>query len=218
MRTARRAPAPLRAHCSTFFEQDYLERYLRGKLSKLAGELDASALVSKALASPEVEGIIERQLEALKAKPEGLMLAMQVSERGRCAVHSRSPDVACLAPLPTAAGLTSAPTPLPPAAAAAAQGIEPISLKPVVLSFVRGAGDELGPLLLSTLEPQSILPIERLRHEIDLLMSAKLQELTPDRVKELMEEVIRVHLGWLIVWGNIFGGLIGLISIALGYP
>eukprot|EP00307_Rebecca_sp_RCC1486_P007149 CAMPEP_0119428632 /NCGR_PEP_ID=MMETSP1335-20130426/40799_1 /TAXON_ID=259385 /ORGANISM="Chrysoculter rhomboideus, Strain RCC1486" /LENGTH=228 /DNA_ID=CAMNT_0007454327 /DNA_START=39 /DNA_END=725 /DNA_ORIENTATION=- len=158
----------------TFFDKDYLERYLKSKLATLAGELDTSALVSKALASPEVEGVVERQLEALKAKPEGMLLAMQ--------------------------------------------GIEPISLKPVVLSFVRGAGDELGPLLLSALDPQSILPIERLRHEIDLLMSAKLEELTPERVKALMEEVIRVHLGWLIVWGNLFGGLIGLISIALGYP
>jgi predicted alpha/beta superfamily hydrolase len=30
-------------------------------------------------------------------------------------------------------------------------------------------------------------------------------------VKELVEEMIRTHLGWLIVWGNLFGGLIGLI-------
>ena len=30
-------------------------------------------------------------------------------------------------------------------------------------------------------------------------MSEKLLELTPEKVKELMEEVIRTHLGWLIV-------------------
>lgn len=32
-----------------------------------------------------------------------------------------------------------------------------------------------------------------------------------------MEQVIRTHLGWLIVWGNVFGALIGVISLALGY-
>jgi len=44
-----------------------------------------------------------------------------------------------------------------------------------------------------------------------------LEELTPERVKEMMEEVIREHLGWLIVWGNVFGALIGLSARALGY-
>ena len=41
--------------------------------------------------------------------------------------------------------------------------------------------------------------------------------ITPAMVKELLEEVIRVHLGWLVVWGNVFGGLIGIISTAVGY-
>ena len=43
----------------------------------------------------------------------------------------------------------------------------------------------------------------------------RLQELTPEKVKTLMEEVIRTHLGWLIVWGNIFGGGIGVITYCL---
>lgn len=40
-------------------------------------------------------------------------------------------------------------------------------------------------------------------------------ELTPERVKQLMEDVIREHLGWLIVWGNVFGGVIGIIAKAV---
>ena len=43
---------------------------------------------------------------------------------------------------------------------------------------------------------------------------AKLEELTPEIVKGMMEQVMREHLGWLIVWGNIFGGAIGLVSRA----
>ena len=43
------------------------------------------------------------------------------------------------------------------------------------------------------------------------------QELTAERVKKLIEVVMRVHLGWLVVWGNIFGGVIGLLSELVGY-
>ena len=53
-----------------------------------------------------------------------------------------------------------------------------------------------------------------LRQQVDELLMAKLEELTPER--EMMEEVIREHLGWLIVWGNVFGALIGLAARALG--
>ena len=41
--------------------------------------------------------------------------------------------------------------------------------------------------------------------------------LTPEIVKLMMEEVIRDHLGWLVVWGNVFGGIIGVVSLAAGY-
>jgi Na+/H+ antiporter NhaD/arsenite permease-like protein len=31
-------------------------------------------------------------------------------------------------------------------------------------------------------------------------------------VKELVQNMIKEHLGWLVIWGAVFGGLIGLIS------
>lgn len=37
------------------------------------------------------------------------------------------------------------------------------------------------------------------------------------KVKELVEDMIRTHLGWLVVWGNLFGGLIGLICQLASY-
>jgi hypothetical protein len=36
-------------------------------------------------------------------------------------------------------------------------------------------------------------------------------------VKKLLENVIRRHLGWLVVWGNIFGAVIGVVSKVVGY-
>ena len=43
------------------------------------------------------------------------------------------------------------------------------------------------------------------------------QEMTPERIKKLIEAVMEKHLGWLVVWGNLFGGLIGVVSAAVGY-
>jgi len=34
--------------------------------------------------------------------------------------------------------------------------------------------------------------------------------MTPEMVKDIMQEMIRKHLGWLVVWGAVFGGIIGL--------
>ena len=31
-------------------------------------------------------------------------------------------------------------------------------------------------------------------------------------VKEIIQEMIRSHLGWLVVWGGVFGAVIGLVS------
>lgn len=48
--------------------------------------------------------------------------------------------------------------------------------------------------------------------KLDRLLRARLDELTPDMVKEIMQRMIRNHLGWLVVWGGVFGGLIGLLA------
>lgn len=48
--------------------------------------------------------------------------------------------------------------------------------------------------------------------KIETLVLARLEELTPEMVKSMIEKIIHEHLGWLVVWGAVFGGLIGLIS------
>lgn len=48
--------------------------------------------------------------------------------------------------------------------------------------------------------------------KIESLVSRRIEELTPLAVKELALDLMRVHLGWLVVWGGVFGGLLGLIS------
>jgi uncharacterized membrane protein YheB (UPF0754 family) len=46
---------------------------------------------------------------------------------------------------------------------------------------------------------------------------SRLEELTPDMVKNIVKEMIDKHLGWLVVWGGVLGGLIGLV-MALMQP
>ena len=52
--------------------------------------------------------------------------------------------------------------------------------------------------------------------KVDLIVNKRLDELTPKMVKEIIQKMIREHLGWLVVWGGVFGGLIGLISTMVG--
>jgi len=42
------------------------------------------------------------------------------------------------------------------------------------------------------------------------MVNKRLGELTPKMVKNIIQEMIRTHLGWLVVWGGVFGALIGL--------
>lgn len=47
---------------------------------------------------------------------------------------------------------------------------------------------------------------------IETIVESRLAELTPVMVKEMLHALMKEHLGWLVVWGGVFGGLIGLAS------
>jgi len=53
--------------------------------------------------------------------------------------------------------------------------------------------------------------------KVEQIISNRLDELTPENVKKIVQDMIRKHLGWLVVWGGVFGGLIGLVVSLLGY-
>jgi hypothetical protein len=50
---------------------------------------------------------------------------------------------------------------------------------------------------------------------IEDLVERRLQELTPEQVRLIVQKMIRKHLGWLVVWGGVIGGLMGLIFAGL---
>jgi uncharacterized membrane protein YheB (UPF0754 family) len=47
---------------------------------------------------------------------------------------------------------------------------------------------------------------------IEQMIDTRLSALTPQMVKEIVQNFIKEHLGWLVVWGGFFGALIGLLS------
>ncbi len=52
--------------------------------------------------------------------------------------------------------------------------------------------------------------------KIDQVVQARLDELTPQMVKEIIQDMIRSHLGWLVVWGGVFGAIMGVFAAAFG--
>jgi len=58
----------------------------------------------------------------------------------------------------------------------------------------------------------SVTSSEQFMERLDTILRARLDELTPEMVRDIMQQMIRKHLGWLVVWGGVFGGLIGLIT------
>jgi uncharacterized membrane protein YheB (UPF0754 family) len=49
-------------------------------------------------------------------------------------------------------------------------------------------------------------------NSVEVIIDERLDELTPQMVKEIVQKLIKEHLGWLVLWGGVFGGAIGLIS------
>ena len=50
---------------------------------------------------------------------------------------------------------------------------------------------------------------QKMRGEIVKIVDGRLGDLTPENIKQIVEEIIKKHLGWLVVWGVVFGGLLG---------
>ena len=48
-----------------------------------------------------------------------------------------------------------------------------------------------------------------LLNQVDQIIDQRLDELTPVHVKNIIQEMIRKHLGWLVIWGGVVGGIIG---------
>ena len=46
--------------------------------------------------------------------------------------------------------------------------------------------------------------------KLEAMIDTRLDEMTPHLVKQIVQDMIREHLGWLVIWGCVVGGLLGL--------
>jgi len=89
------------------------------------------------------------------------------------------------------------------------------TFKPAIKKYVL----QVVPLARKTLLKKDLIEdLTKVKESVDAMLTDRMQELTPDKVKQLLEKIMREHLYWLIVWGNVFGGLIGVISSVVGLP
>lgn len=86
------------------------------------------------------------------------------------------------------------------------QFIEKMQLSLITISHT----DEFNALLANTLMQGN--NAESLHSTVLKLVDERLDELTPKMVKDIIQTMIREHLGWLVVWGGVFGGLFGLVA------
>ena len=87
---------------------------------------------------------------------------------------------------------------------------EPFSLKmkAAVIKIVNS--NAFNDTLASHMQSSSLN--DDMLESIENVIDTRLEELTPQMVKEIVQKLIKEHLGWLVVWGGVFGGLIGLVS------
>ncbi|MCU4677420.1 DUF445 domain-containing protein [Catenovulum sp. 2E275] len=70
--------------------------------------------------------------------------------------------------------------------------------------------DTFNELVRESVEQPDV--VAQLREKVKQIVIARLDELTPKMVKTLVQDMIKHHLGWLVVWGGFFGGLFGLAA------
>ena len=90
------------------------------------------------------------------------------------------------------------------------KALEPLR-KPFKAEFEKQASE-----IICNIDIASVLrketDFEAFKLKISAMVDTTLNELTPQRVKEIVEDMMRTHLGWLVVWGGVFGALIGFVS------
>ncbi|OUV04058.1 MAG: DUF445 domain-containing protein [Betaproteobacteria bacterium TMED82] len=53
--------------------------------------------------------------------------------------------------------------------------------------------------------------VKKLKESVGEIIDGRLDQLTPEQVKRIVEDMIKTQLGWLVIWGGIIGGGLGLI-------
>ena len=64
----------------------------------------------------------------------------------------------------------------------------------------------------ATNSPNNNEGYEVVKMQLEKLIDDRLDEIGPHEVKIILKNMIDKHLGWLVLWGGVFGGVIGFTS------
>ncbi len=84
-------------------------------------------------------------------------------------------------------------------------------LKASILSIV--SSNTFNQMLQNSLTHSSVS--SDLIEKIEKIVDTRLEQLTPVMVKDIVKNMIKEYLSWLVFWGGVFGGFIGVMSVGI---
>lgn len=84
-------------------------------------------------------------------------------------------------------------------------------MKTSIMPSIENIGGDIVPLVSQMIRSSEHLTEENLREKIDEMITSKLVEMSPEFVIGVVKDMVETELGWVIIWGNIFGGMLGII-------
>jgi uncharacterized membrane protein YheB (UPF0754 family) len=85
---------------------------------------------------------------------------------------------------------------------------DPFKIKTQEIILTETSSPEFHSMLAGSMDTEKAA--SDIIENVSSIVQKRLDELTPDMVKEIVQDMIKKHLGWLVLWGGVFGGIIGL--------
>ncbi|KAL5467656.1 hypothetical protein EMCRGX_G031917 [Ephydatia muelleri] len=89
-------------------------------------------------------------------------------------------------------------------------GVNQDQLRLTMKTHARDFINEISPLVMEKLADPGLTDGVDLHEEAEKILGTKIGQLSSGKVRQLMAVMIRKHLSWLIVWGNILGATFGI--------
>ena len=84
------------------------------------------------------------------------------------------------------------------------------ALIPLKEPMIKKVKEVLHDLYTNSVDKNNYLSKE-IKSKVEEIIENRLSELTPENVKVIVQNMIKKHLSWLVIWGAIIGGLIGFL-------
>ena len=84
------------------------------------------------------------------------------------------------------------------------------ALIPLREPMIKKVKEVLHDLYTNSVDKNNYLSKE-IKSKVEEIIENRLSELTPENVKVIVQNMIKKHLSWLVIWGAIIGGLIGFL-------